>query len=63
MAALTAQRVISLYDVMHSAYDANEIHAHSRSLAPRFANCTTRLGGAADSRVRAGHFAALRQTP
>lgn len=32
MATLTAQRVTSLYDLMDCAYDANEIHAHSRSL-------------------------------
>ena len=32
MASMTAQRVISLYDLMDCAYDANEIHAHSRSL-------------------------------
>lgn len=32
LAALTAQRVTSLYDLMDCAYDANEIHAHSRSL-------------------------------
>ena len=29
---MTAQRVTSLYDLMDSAYDANEIHQHSRSL-------------------------------
>ncbi|HEY7307054.1 MAG TPA: transposase, partial [Bryobacteraceae bacterium] len=28
----TAQRITSLYDLMDRAYDANEIHAHSRSL-------------------------------
>jgi hypothetical protein len=32
MATLTAQRVTSLYDLMDSAYDANQIHQHSRSL-------------------------------
>jgi hypothetical protein len=32
MATLTAQRVTSFYDLMDSAYDANEIHEHSRSL-------------------------------
>lgn len=32
LAALTASRVTSLYDLMDAAYDANEIHAHSRSL-------------------------------
>jgi hypothetical protein len=32
LATMTAQRVTSLYDVMDSAYDANEIIAHSRSL-------------------------------
>lgn len=32
LATLTAQRVTSLYDLMDCAYDANEIHAHSRSL-------------------------------
>jgi hypothetical protein len=32
LAAITAQRVISLYDVMDSAYDAREITDHSRSL-------------------------------
>jgi DDE family transposase len=32
LASLTAQRVTSLYDLMDCAYDANEIHAHSRSL-------------------------------
>jgi hypothetical protein len=32
MATMTAQRVTSLYDLMDCAYDANEIHAHSRSL-------------------------------
>jgi hypothetical protein len=32
MAPMTAQRVTSLYDLMDCAYDANEIHAHSRSL-------------------------------
>lgn len=32
MATITAQRVTSLYDLMDCAYDANEIHAHSRSL-------------------------------
>lgn len=32
LASMTAQRVTSLYDLMDCAYDANEIHAHSRSL-------------------------------
>src|SRR5438270_2726888 len=32
LATMTAQRVTSLYDVMDSAYDATDIHAHSRSL-------------------------------
>lgn len=32
LATMTAARVISLYDVMDSAYDANEILDHSRSL-------------------------------
>ncbi len=32
LATMTAQRVTSLYDVMDSAYDANEIIDHSRSL-------------------------------
>ena len=32
LATLTAQRVTSLYDLMDCAYDANEIHAHSKSL-------------------------------
>ena len=32
LATITAQRVTSLYDLMDCAYDANEIHAHSRSL-------------------------------
>jgi hypothetical protein len=32
LATMTAKRVTSLYDVMDSAYDANEIIAHSRSL-------------------------------
>lgn len=32
LATLTAERVTSLYDLMDSAYDAGEIHAHSRSL-------------------------------
>jgi Transposase DDE domain/Transposase domain (DUF772) len=32
LATITAQRVTSLYDLMDSAYDANEIHQHSRSL-------------------------------
>jgi transposase len=32
LATLTAQRVTSLYDLMDSAYDANDILAHSRSL-------------------------------
>jgi hypothetical protein len=32
LACLTAQRVTSLYDLMDSAYDAQAIHAHSRSL-------------------------------
>jgi hypothetical protein len=32
LATMTAQRVISLYDLMDAAYDADEIHAHSRSL-------------------------------
>jgi hypothetical protein len=32
LATLTAQRVTSLYDLMDAAYDAQEIHAHSRSL-------------------------------
>src|SRR6266403_1622021 len=32
LAAIPAQRVISLYDVMDSAYDAREITDHSRSL-------------------------------
>jgi hypothetical protein len=32
LATLTAQRVTSLYDLMDCAYDANEIHEHSRSL-------------------------------
>jgi Transposase DDE domain/Transposase domain (DUF772) len=32
LATLTAQRVTSLYDLMDCAYDANQIHEHSRSL-------------------------------
>lgn len=32
LATMTAQRVNSLYHLMDSAYDANEIHQHSRSL-------------------------------
>ena len=32
LATMTVQRVVSLYDVMDSAYDAHEIHAHSRAL-------------------------------
>jgi transposase len=32
LATMTAQRVTSLYDLMDCAYDANEIHAHSKSL-------------------------------
>lgn len=32
LATMTAQRVVSLYDLMDSAYDAGEIHAHSRWL-------------------------------
>jgi hypothetical protein len=32
LATMTAQRVTSLYDLMDCAYDANQIHAHSRSL-------------------------------
>lgn len=32
LATMTAQRVVSLYDLMDSAYDAGEIHSHSRSL-------------------------------
>jgi hypothetical protein len=32
LATLTAQRVVNLYDLMDSAYDAPEIHRHSRSL-------------------------------
>jgi hypothetical protein len=32
LATMTAQRVTSLYDLMDCAYDANEIHAHSRGL-------------------------------
>jgi hypothetical protein len=32
LATMTAQRVTSLYDLMDAAYDAGEIHAHSRSL-------------------------------
>jgi hypothetical protein len=32
LATITAQRVVSLYDLMDCAYDANEIHAYSRSL-------------------------------
>jgi hypothetical protein len=32
LATLTAQRVVNLYDLMDSAYDAPEIHHHSRSL-------------------------------
>jgi hypothetical protein len=32
LATITAQRVTSLYDLMDSAYDANEIYEHSRSL-------------------------------
>jgi len=32
LATMTAQRVTSLYDLMDAAYDASEIHAHSRSL-------------------------------
>lgn len=32
LATMTAQRVISLYDLMDCAYDANHIRAHSRSL-------------------------------
>lgn len=32
LATMTAQRVVSLYDVMDSAYDAHEIHAHCRAL-------------------------------
>jgi hypothetical protein len=29
---MTAQRVVHLYELMDSAYDADEIHAHSRQL-------------------------------
>jgi Transposase DDE domain len=32
VATLTAQRVVNLYDLLDSAYDAPEIHRHSRSL-------------------------------
>ena len=32
LATMTAQRVTNLYDLMDSAYDAAEIHAHSKSL-------------------------------
>jgi hypothetical protein len=32
LATMTAQRVTSLYDLMDCAYDAREIHAHSKSL-------------------------------
>jgi hypothetical protein len=32
LASMTAQRVTNLYDLMDSAYDAEAIHAHSRSL-------------------------------
>lgn len=32
MATITARRVTSLYDLMDAAYDANEIHLHSKSL-------------------------------
>lgn len=32
LSTITAERVTSLYDLMDCAYDANEIHAHSRSL-------------------------------
>jgi Transposase DDE domain/Transposase domain (DUF772) len=32
LATLTGQRVTSLYDVMDAAYDARQIHEHSRSL-------------------------------
>jgi len=32
LAVMTAQRVTNLYDLMDSAYDAREIHDHSRSL-------------------------------
>lgn len=32
LAIMTSQRVASLYDLMDAAYDAGEIHAHSRSL-------------------------------
>jgi Transposase DDE domain/Transposase domain (DUF772) len=33
LATMTAHRVTSLYDLMDCAYDAKEIHAHSRSLS------------------------------
>jgi hypothetical protein len=32
LATMTAQRVTNLYDVMDAAYDATEIHEHSRGL-------------------------------
>jgi len=32
LAVMTAQRVTNLHDLMDSAYDAREIHDHSRSL-------------------------------
>ena len=32
LATITAQRVVSLYDLMDAAYDAKEIHEHSRGL-------------------------------
>jgi hypothetical protein len=32
LATMTAQRVVSLYDLMDCAYDAHHIHAHSQSL-------------------------------
>lgn len=35
LATMTARRVTSLYDLMDSAYDAAEIHAHSRGLGHR----------------------------
>jgi hypothetical protein len=43
LATMTAQRVISLYDLMDCSYDTNEIYAHSESLRTMVERVYSRL--------------------
>lgn len=63
LATMTATRVINCYDLMDSAYDAREIHDHSRSLGhvpiidnnPRTTGLKEELAQEAKRQTRVGH--------